>query len=193
MQTKKKIKFKSPRKKISFWYVGSIFIITFLLASLMAFSTDTLLRGATVVTGLVVLLTVILIGILFDVIGVAATSADDTLFHAMASDKVPGAKETIVLIKNAEKVSSFCNDVVGDICGIVSGSITTFVIATLNIGNLSLQSVYASFLLTALVSALTVGGKALGKFIAIKHNSRILFSVGRIMRLLSFLRLPRKH
>ena len=59
----------------------------------------------------------IFLGILFDIIGVAVTSSDDKIFHSMSARKVRGAKVAVKFHKNAEKVSSFCCDVVGDICG----------------------------------------------------------------------------
>lgn len=193
MKEKKKIKFKAHRKKISFFYVGGVFLLTFVLAALISFSTDLLLESATVTVSLIILLTVIMVGIAFDIIGVAATSAADTLFHAMASDKVPGAKESIFLVKNAEKVSNFCNDVVGDICGIVSGSISSFVLVAINSGGVDGKSLYASFLMTAGVSSLTVGGKALGKYFAIAYNNQIVFLAGRILHFFHFGILRKKN
>ena len=62
------------------------------------------------------------LGILFDIIGVAVTAADPRPFHSMAAHKEKGAKEALKLLRNADRVSSVCNDVVGDICGIVSGA-----------------------------------------------------------------------
>ena len=44
------------------------------------------------------------------------------VYHAMSSKKIKGAKKAVSFKKNADKVSSFCNDVIGDICGIISGS-----------------------------------------------------------------------
>ena len=69
-----------------------------------------------------ILLVIVMVGIIFDIIGVAVTSADEKPFHSMAARKVPGSQEAIKLLRNAERVSSICNDVVGDICGVVSGT-----------------------------------------------------------------------
>ena len=59
-----------------------------------------------------ILLVIIFVGIIFDVVGMAVACADETPFHAMASRKIPGAQEAISLLRNAERVSSICNDVV---------------------------------------------------------------------------------
>ncbi len=40
----------------------------------------------------------------------------------MAAKKVPGAAECIMLLRHADRVASICNDVIGDICGVVSGA-----------------------------------------------------------------------
>ena len=71
------------------------------------------------------------LGILFDIIGVAVTAADPRPFHSMAAHKEPGAKEALMLLRNAGRVSSVCNDVVGDICGIVSGTTTAVIVVRL--------------------------------------------------------------
>ena len=72
--------------------------------------------------GIIVTLLFVLLGILFDIVGVSVTAADEAVFHSMNSRKVKGASTAVMFKKNADKVSNFCCDVVGDICGIVSGS-----------------------------------------------------------------------
>ena len=100
----------------------------------------------------------------------------------MASRRVPGAKEAIWLLKNAEKVASLCNDVVGDICGIVSGA-TSAVIVTRLQQSLSLESVLVSVGVTALVSGLTIGGKAMAKPFAMQQSTRVVYWAGRFLHL----------
>ena len=117
---------------------------------------------AFMLAALLILALFIGVGILFDIVGVAVTAADPKPFHAMASHKEKGAKEALMLLRNASRVSSVCNDVVGDICGIVSGA-TGAVIVTQLQKVLSLRSVLFSVGVTALISGLTIGGKALGK------------------------------
>ena len=97
------------------------------------------------------------LGILFDIIGVAVTAADPRPFHSMAAHKEKGAKEALKLLRNADRVSSVCNDVVGDICGIVSGATGAVIVARLQKG-LDLESVLSSVGVTALISGATIGG-----------------------------------
>ena len=122
----------------------------------------------------------ILIGIIFDMIGVAVLAADEATFHAKASRKIKGARECISLIKNSNRASSVCNDVIGDICGIVSGTLTAALVV------LIMDNVYMAIFLTAVVSSLTVGGKAIGKKIAIKKAESIVFFVGKVLSAFSF-------
>ena len=70
--------------------------------------------------------------IFFDIIGIAATAAEEVPFHSMASKKQDGAKWAIILIRNADRVSSFCNDIIGDICGVLSGAVSTYIIIYLS-------------------------------------------------------------
>ena len=185
---KKKIKFKAGKKKISAKYVLTISFTTLVIAILMKAISDALLENIVMAYSFFILLGIILIGIIFDVVGVAVTSCDDTYFHAMASDKVYGAKESIMLIKNAEKVSSICNDVVGDVCGIVSGAVSTWIVAQIVAGGFSSGEEFLALGMTGVVSALTVGGKALGKFVAMNFNCNIVYLAGRIIRIFKFKR-----
>ena len=179
----KKIKFKTGKKKISYSYVAFVTLLTLVLAVVMKFSSDIMLQDLKMIYSFVILLAVVLIGILFDIIGISVTSVAETHFHAMAADKVFGAKEAISLIKNAEKVSNICNDVIGDVCGIISGSISAFIVATVFINS---ANMLPSLLLTGAVSAITVGGKAIGKFIAMSYSSYIVYYAGKIIRILKF-------
>ena len=113
-------------------------------------------------------------------IGVSVTAADERVFHSMSSQKVKGAKTAVKMKKSAEKVSSFCNDVVGDICGIISGS-TAAVISINLTKELHLSSLFVTLIVMGIVSSLTIGGKAIVKGIAIKKSNNILFRFAKIV------------
>lgn len=128
-----------------------------------------------------ILLIIILVGIIFDVIGMAVASADEKPFHSMAARKVTGAHEAIALLRNAERVSSICNDVVGDICGVISGSASA-AIAMQILGHFSFTwPDMISLLMSALAAGLTVGGKAIGKTFAVKSSTAIVHVVGKLL------------
>ncbi|MBQ7871884.1 MAG: hypothetical protein IJ357_07060 [Oscillospiraceae bacterium] len=155
----------------------TIFFVTLLLSSTISFASTTILEGASLVGAFFVLLFIVLLGIIFDIIGVAVMSADEKPFHSMASKKVPGAVEALKLLRNAEKVSSFCNDVIGDICGVVSGSASA-VIAVKALTQVGPDNV-AQLIMSALVAGVTIAGKACGKDIAMKRCTQIVFMVSK--------------
>ena len=123
------------------------------------------------------LILVIGLGIVFDIIGVAVTVANEHEFHAKATKKVEGAKSSIKLIKNSAKVANICADVIGDICGVLSGAISAMISAKI----MEKTGTNLQFIVSAMVASLTVGGKALGKEIANKESTRIVHFVGILL------------
>lgn len=171
---------KKQRNKTVRWVV-TIFLVTIFVSGAISLISEEVMGASGIVTAFIILLTIVLIGILFDIIGVAVTSADETPFHAMAARKVPGAREAIRLLRQAEKVSSICNDVVGDICGVVSGSASaTIAVQLLQNFEFSWPRV-VSLVMSALVAGLTVGGKAVGKTFAVNSSTQIVHFVGKFL------------
>ena len=171
---------KKERNKTIRWVV-TIFFVTILVSGTISFASDAIMATSTMLVAFFILLAIVLIGIVFDIVGVAVTSADEKPFHSMAARKVRGAQESIRLLRNAERVSSICNDVVGDICGVVSGSASA-TIASQILGNFSLSwSQIIPLVMSALVAGLTVGGKAIGKTFAMNSCTKIVHGVGKII------------
>ncbi|SDM80406.1 hypothetical protein SAMN04488137_1999 [Fictibacillus solisalsi] len=166
------------------WSTG-IAVITLVLAAIFSVTSTLMLSGVSWGMGMVIVLIIVLIGVLFDIIGVASTAANEVPFHAMASEKVPGSRHAILITRNADRVSNFCNDVIGDISGIISGTASAAVIIeltmTLGHGEGTLFERTISILFTGIIAALTVGGKAFGKSYAIHHATAIIFQVGRLL------------
>ena len=129
-RNKGKSKSKNKKKSSCSWALR-VFLLAVALSALLSFFSSTALEGTGYAVAIIVLAVFIALGIVFDMIGVAVTAADPKPFHSMAAHKEKGAKEAIRLLKNANQVSSFCNDVVGDICGIVSGSTAAVIVVEL--------------------------------------------------------------
>ncbi len=157
------------------------------LSAVLSFFSSSALNGAGAVVAIIVLAVFILLGIVFDMVGVAVTAADPRPFHSMAAHKEKGGREAIRLLNRASEVSSFCNDVVGDICGIVSGSTAAVIVVQLQ-RDFNTTSVLISIGVTALISGLTIGGKALGKTVAINESTNVVYRVARIMHALHLFR-----
>lgn len=167
------------RKKYKWMLIISIW--TFFLAIVFSILAENLMRSFDIIFASITLIFIVLLGVFFDTIGIAVAAAQEQPFHSMAAKKNPAAKYSIKLIKNAGPVSNFCNDVIGDICGIISGAAGAIIVTKLSeiydIGLLTILSVVIS----GLVASLTVGGKALGKEIAINHSKTIIYHSGKVV------------
>lgn len=175
---------KKERNKTIRWVV-LIFLVTIIVSGTISFVSDIIMESSSIIVAFLILLAIVVLGIIFDVIGVAVTSADEKPFHSMAARKVPGSMESIRLLRNAERVSSICNDVVGDICGVVSGAASATIAAQV-IQNFEFSwEQVITLLMSALVAGITVGGKAIGKTFAIRSCTKIVSGVGRLIYVLS--------
>lgn len=160
------------------WFL-TVFITTFLLSLFFSYISTTAINDIPVIPAILILIFVILLGIVFDIIGVAVTIAKEEEFHAKASKKITGSKTAITLIRNSAKVANICADVIGDICGVLSGAISAIVAikVTQKYGfNFNIQ-----FFVSALVASLTVGGKAIGKGFAKRKNGKIVEMVAKVL------------
>lgn len=171
---------KKAKQKDRIRWTLKIFFSTIFISILLSFLSSEALKGAGYVLAFIVLAIFILMGIVFDIIGVAVTAGDKKHFHAMASRKVPGAIEALRLLRNADKVSNICNDVVGDICGIISGA-TSAVVVTRLASSFTIDELIISLLVSGLVAGATVGGKSLGKAMAIDKSTTIVHMVSRVI------------
>ena len=160
-------------------WIYKVFLMTFFLSVIFSFISNAITSSANIVVMIIITILVIGIGIVFDMIGTASLTSNEATFHAKSSRKIKGAKESLSLIKNSVKVSSVCNDVIGDICGIISGGMGAMVAISLSKffnANIAITSIIVS----AVISSLTVGGKAIFKRVAIKKCDDIVFIVGKI-------------
>jgi CBS domain containing-hemolysin-like protein len=123
---------------------------------------------------------------LFDIIGVAVATCDETPLIAMSSKKIKQAAYALPLLKNREIVSNFCNDVVGDICGIVSGAAGATISIKVLLFATSMSDTLVGIGISSLTAALTVGGKAWGKKIAMKNHKRIVIFLGSVVHFFKF-------
>lgn len=171
---------KREQKKAARWVI-TIFLVTILVSATISFLSNEIMSRTGIAVAFVILLIIVVVGILFDIVGVAVTSADEKPFHSMASRRVTGAREAIMLLRNAEKVSSICNDVIGDICGVVSGAASATIAARVLTYMTFSWPQMVTLAMSALVAGLTVGGKAVGKTIAMQSCTEIVSLVGRIL------------
>ena len=159
-----------------------ITVVTFALSLLVSFITEILSSKSNVVVSLLMLTLLVLISIVFDTIGVAATSSDVASLFLAANMNVKGATEAIELVKNAEKVSNICADVIGDMCGIISGACSAAIVIMFAANNPN--DYLFNILTSSIVAAITVGGKAFFKKIAIKKSKEVMLFAGKILSII---------
>lgn len=162
-------------------FVFFIFFLTLFLAIVISALIHLLLtKIVSIYLSFLLLLVIILIGIIFDIIGIAATAATEVSFHSKSAKRVTGAAHTIKLIRNADKVANFANDVVGDISGTVSGALGASIVFQIMLSHPTPNEIYLETFMTAMVAAVTVTGKAIGKGFAIREANNIIFRIGKL-------------
>lgn len=159
-------------------------IMAFLISALMGLVSETAIRSADLFPATLILIVIISIGIIFDIIGVAVTASTEAPFHARSARKMPEAAWAVYLVRHAGRVSNFCNDVVGDIAGVISGAAGAVIAGKLIILAGSVNGMLISILLSAAIASLTIGGKALGKGYAINNCDDIVYRVSYILYLI---------
>mgnify|MGYP006074452851 FL=1 len=181
-KAKKQTSAEKGKQKRDYW-VPKIFLMSIIISAMFSLVSSNVLEGAGYFIAFSLLAAFILIGILFDIVGVSVTVADERPFHSMAAHGEKSAACALRLIRNAEKVSNVCNDVVGDIAGIVSGSTAAVIVSKL-CSAFRLDSVMLSLFISALVSGLTIGGKAIGKKIAINNSTQVVHTAARVLHVI---------
>lgn len=178
VQTRRKEKIK--KELVDVKWVIRIILVSFSISFALSFVSETTISNLSLFFGILVALIFVSVGIIFDIVGVSVTAADPKVFHSMNSRRVKGADIAVKFIKNNEKVSSFCCDVIGDICGVISGS-TAVAIAVLISKSLETNLLFTTMIVTGIISSLTIGGKAIGKSFAINKCDIILYEFSKVI------------
>ena len=159
--------------------------ISFIVSVIMLFFSQRVFETASIYIAVMAVIVIVVCGILFDMVGIAVASADETPFHSMASRKYRGSKRAIMLIRNADRVASICNDAVGDICGIISGAASALIVLRISSSLSLLNTALIGGIMSGLVASVTVGGKAYGKHFAIRNSNSIVYKVGVLIEMFS--------
>ena len=156
-----------------------ILVLSFLLSVLFSLLTEIAVNDSPIYVCIIVLVVLLVLNIGCDVIANAVLSCDVDGFNAMASRKIRGAKRAVTFCRHAEKIASIFSDVIGDICGIVSGAVGAVLAAWFAFDESSVEGMAVSILVSAVIGAITVGGKAFGKPLALKYNTKIAFGFAK--------------
>ncbi len=180
-EKKLKVVDKVPKKIIDYKWLLIISLVAFLLSCFFSGLTEIIVPNLNSIIGIIVVLIIVFINVLFDMIGTAITAADIAPLNSMAAKRIKGSRLAIELIKNAEKTSAICNDVIGDVCGIISGSVGVLISSIIAKSCGFSDSSITTLLVTAIIAALTIGGKSIGKSIAINKSDVIVFKFAKFL------------
>ena len=159
-----------------------MFFIAIFMSLLFGFISESVISTSGIILASCIIFLFIFIAVIFDMIGIAAASADIEIFEIWERKGVRGAKKGIMLCNNSQKVCSFCADVVGDICSTLCGA-GGVAIASLLTKNLQ-QNKYIMFIsifTSALIAGLTIFFKAIMKEKALKDSNKILLKLGKFL------------
>ncbi|GHV16269.1 hypothetical protein FACS189425_00230 [Clostridia bacterium] len=179
-KTRIKIPTEANIRNSGYSWIIKITFYAFIISLAFTFVASGVIPHIPIWLQVVILLLFIMINVIFDTIGTAVAAASQTPFHSMSTRQVSGAKRALYLIQNGEKVSNFCNDVIGDICGIVSGTSGAFLVISL-IKNYPFHELYTSLILTGIIASLTIAGKAAGKTFALKNSNQIVYQFALLL------------
>lgn len=124
---------------------------------------------------------IIALNVIFDTLGTAATAAAEAPLNAMAARKVVGAQEALMLVKNADRVANFTNDVIGDIAGTIAGALGISLMAQVVLWGSDVKELWLNILVTAVIASVTVTGKAVGKRVAVTRPNQVVLLAGRLI------------
>lgn len=161
-----------------------VIVLSFVLSVIFTAVTTVSLSRLNLLWAFFVLLGIIAVNILFDIIGTATQTAEESPFHSLAARRVKGASQSVMIIRHAPQISNFCCDCMGDVAGIISGGMTALIVEKLVV-SFALEGILPSLMLTGCVSALTIGGKALFKVVAIKNSNHIVYLMGKLLSVFS--------
>ena len=177
-----KQRLKRNKKKNQWIWPIIVLVLSVTLSFCFSVLSELALSKSTIIVAILVIGVFVFLAILTDMIGLAIASSNIEHFTAMASRKVKGSKQAIALVKSADKVSSVLNDVIGDVCGILSGAAGASIIAIIGVNNAGdFMSILVPSLVAAIIAGLTIAGKALFKKVAIKHSNAITLSFAKFI------------
>ena len=166
--------------KTNYKWILTVFLLSFFLAMFFTFIAETVISNVSLVIGIIITLIIVFIGIICDMVGVAVSTVKVEPFNAMASKKIKEAKTALMLIKSKDKVSSIFCDVIGDVCGVITGSTGAAIIVGISMIS-SVNTLVISLIIMGLLSTLTITGKAIGKNIAMRNSTKIIRTVAKIV------------
>lgn len=179
----KKQRKNKPKNTVNWLWAFKVALISITISVLMTLLSNEVLEKLNLVAAFVILFIFVLINIFFDIVAIAITTADIKPFVSMSARRLKAGAMGVYLIKNAEKMTNICADVIGDIAGVVSGATGTAIIVKLFTDPNS--EFFGNLVITSLIAGITVGGKALGKSIGMNYSYNIVYGAAKVLSVFS--------
>jgi len=172
---------KKRRKWLPGKWLLVISVLSFGLTMLFGMLSNLVAVSSSLIGCAVLVLVLMLVNIVFDTVGMAVAASSAKPIVDLVGKNVKGARQALKLVVNADKVSCFCCDVVGDICSILSGAagaaITLFMIDSVP----PAIRVFLAAIVSSFIAAASVFGKAVGKEYAINYSTGIVLFTGKVI------------
>lgn len=174
------------KKYINWSWSFKILFLSLALSISFSVLSEVVLNGSTIFFALLVIISFLFVNVLCDLIGVAITAGDINYFESLKKRNVKGADNAILLLKNADKVSVFCCDIIGDICGILSGACgATIVLKIVGENKSNPTIIIVSAVISGLIAGLTIFCKSIEKGYAVKKSEKIILKVAQVLALIN--------
>ncbi len=170
---------KKDKPKRNLRWLIEVFLISLGLSILFALVSELMLAHSSLGLALILIILLMLANVFFDIIAMAVTACSIKPLLELSKRNQKGADVAIKMVKNADKVSCICGDVVGDICGILCGAGGVTISAILLSCFPGANSLIISLLLNSLIASITISAKAIGKSYALNHSTQIVIFVAR--------------
>ena len=122
----------------------------------------------------------IIVSVLFDMIGVAFTTMSKSDLNGFSEPDSHLFETLSRLFENKDKISSFCGDIVGDICGILSGAGGVSLVYNMNFLDMNVNFI-ATCITSSVIAGLTIFGKAIMKGYAVQNCKKVAYLTAKII------------
>ena len=160
-------------------WVTKAFVLSISLSIVFGMMSQSVFPVLPAFLSIFVILFFIFVSCLFDMIGVAFTSFDKSRLVLYEKEKCFEIAKR--LCENTDKISSFCGDIVGDICGILSGAGGVSLVVNLNLKNANIAFLLTCFV-SSLIAGLTILGKAIMKTYAVESAETVVIKTANVLQ-----------
>ncbi len=174
--TTKRVKIKSNKV----WLV-QIFLVSLCLSILFALISELMLANASLALALFLIVFLVAVSVIFDLIGMAVTACNVKPLLDLKQKGEKRADTAINLVKNADKISCICTDVVGDICSILSGAGGVAISVILISFFPQVNNIILSILISSIIASVSVLGKAIGKTYALNYPIKVVLTTAKVV------------